>query len=173
MYRYMCIYIYKVSILKLKPPGLGVKNGHSPLHGQVEGCYTRGRKSPSQLHKITCFSSHWTYFNMFWTWEVWEPKFCRNSGPRFCWIRREQGEEVTHDSNSIFYGHLYNQRSQMADLLLSIHVLHLMKSVAHELGLTYEELLIDSLIIISITSSKIRCDLLLPIRHVDEITREP
>lgn len=61
----------------------------------------------------------------------------------------------------------------MADLLLSIHVLHLMKSVAHELGLTYEELLIDSLIIISITSSKIRCDLLLPIRHVDEITREP
>ena len=61
----------------------------------------------------------------------------------------------------------------MADLLLSIHNLHLMKSVAHELGLTYEELLIDSIIIISITCSKIRCDLLLPIRHSDEITREP
>ena len=67
------LYIYKVSILKLKPPGLEVINGHSPLHGQVERCHTRGRKSPSQLHNITCFSCHWTYFNMFWTWEVWEP----------------------------------------------------------------------------------------------------
>lgn len=54
---------------------------------------------------------------------------------------------VRHENNGMFYGQLYNQGSQMADFLLSIHI----KSVPYELGLTYEELLIDTVILISIT----------------------